>query len=137
MEDLAWHYPAEPVERAAVRFCEAVAKWRGKPELETVRVIHFHDVLDLTYAIKYKKRSKDPATPAMTIESLVHSNPTSPTLGATQPSLPKSNRPPIEHYFIVPQSLTGRKRQRSMDDGERLAKRVHGGVVVSAVPSQT
>ena len=36
MEDLAWQYPAEPVERAAVRFCEAVAKWRGKPELETV-----------------------------------------------------------------------------------------------------
>ena len=36
MEDLAWHYPAEPVERAAVRFCEAVARWRGKPELETV-----------------------------------------------------------------------------------------------------
>ncbi len=36
MEDLAWQYPAEPVERAAVRFCEAIAKWRGKPELETV-----------------------------------------------------------------------------------------------------
>lgn len=38
MEDLAWQYPAEPVERAAVRFCEAVSRWRGKPELETVRV---------------------------------------------------------------------------------------------------
>ena len=36
MEDLAWQYPAEPVERAAARFCEAIAKWRGKPELETV-----------------------------------------------------------------------------------------------------
>jgi hypothetical protein len=36
MEDLAWQYPAEPVERAAVRFCEAIEKWRGKPELETV-----------------------------------------------------------------------------------------------------
>lgn len=36
MEDLAWQYPAEPVERAAVRFCEAIARWRGKPELETV-----------------------------------------------------------------------------------------------------
>jgi hypothetical protein len=36
MEDLAWQYPAEPIERAAVRFCEAIAKWRGKPELETV-----------------------------------------------------------------------------------------------------
>jgi hypothetical protein len=37
MEDLAWQYPAEPVERAALRFCEALARWRGKPELETVR----------------------------------------------------------------------------------------------------
>lgn len=37
MEDLAWQYPAEPVERAAVRFCEAIARWHGKPELETVR----------------------------------------------------------------------------------------------------
>ena len=26
----------EPVERAALRFCEALAEWRGKPELETV-----------------------------------------------------------------------------------------------------
>ena len=39
MEDLAWQYPAEAVERAACRFCEAVARWRGKPELETVRLI--------------------------------------------------------------------------------------------------
>ena len=42
MEDLAWQYPAEPVERAALRFCEATAKWRGKPELETVRVFRFN-----------------------------------------------------------------------------------------------
>ena len=40
MEDLAWRYPAEPVERAALRFCEALARWRGKPELETVRPHH-------------------------------------------------------------------------------------------------
>ncbi|ETW83342.1 hypothetical protein HETIRDRAFT_474499, partial [Heterobasidion irregulare TC 32-1] len=37
MEDLAWQYPAEPVERAALRFCEAIAKWRGRPELETYK----------------------------------------------------------------------------------------------------
>ena len=36
MEDLAWRHPTEPVERAALRFCEAIARWRGKPELETV-----------------------------------------------------------------------------------------------------
>jgi hypothetical protein len=41
MEDMAWQYPAENVERAAVRFCEAVAKWRGKPELETVSPLFF------------------------------------------------------------------------------------------------
>ncbi|KAK2459870.1 hypothetical protein APHAL10511_008070 [Amanita phalloides] len=37
MEDIAWQYPAEPVERAALRFCEAIARWRGKPELETYK----------------------------------------------------------------------------------------------------
>ena len=41
MEDLAWQFPAETVERAAVRFCEAIARWRGKPELETVRLATF------------------------------------------------------------------------------------------------
>jgi hypothetical protein len=46
MEDLAWQYPAEPVERAAVRFCEAIAKWRGKPELETVSRHDFHFLLN-------------------------------------------------------------------------------------------
>ncbi|KAH7915600.1 hypothetical protein BJ138DRAFT_1141249 [Hygrophoropsis aurantiaca] len=116
MEDLAWHYPAEPVERAALRFCEAIAKWRGKPELET-----------------YKKKPKDFATPggsSMTIESLVHSNPTSPTSAAfpVQESVPKSNRPPIEKYFTPPSySGWGRnKRRRSFDDGEVPVKRAHG-----------
>ncbi|KAH9976485.1 hypothetical protein BJV74DRAFT_862093 [Russula compacta] len=33
--NLTWLYPAEPVERAALRYCEALARWRGKPELET------------------------------------------------------------------------------------------------------
>jgi len=42
MEGLDWQYPAENVERAAVRYCEAIARWRGKPELETVRsTTHF------------------------------------------------------------------------------------------------
>ncbi|KAF9238552.1 hypothetical protein BU15DRAFT_47614 [Melanogaster broomeanus] len=118
MEDLAWHYPAEPVERAAVRFCEAIARWRGKPELET------HLKLP---CVQYKKKPKEPATPGMSIESLVHSNPTSPTTGAfpVQPSPPKPKWPSIEQYFILPQPLSGRKRRRSFDDGDRFSKRVH------------
>lgn len=35
-EDLAYKFPSEPVERAIVRFCEAVARWRGLPELGNV-----------------------------------------------------------------------------------------------------
>ncbi len=34
--ELAKRYPAEPVERAALRFFEAIAHWRGLPELEQV-----------------------------------------------------------------------------------------------------
>lgn len=37
LEDLAYKFPAEPIERAVVRFCEAIANWRGLPELENVR----------------------------------------------------------------------------------------------------
>ncbi|KAG1737122.1 uncharacterized protein EDB91DRAFT_1141138 [Suillus paluster] len=113
MEDLAWHYPAEPVERAALRFCEAIAKWRGKPELETYT----------------KKQSNDVTASgsSMTIETLVHSNPTSPTMEgySVQPS--RSQRPPIEKYFIVPPSYIGRgKRRRSLDEADSSHKRVHG-----------
>ncbi|KAF9260033.1 hypothetical protein L218DRAFT_1079564 [Marasmius fiardii PR-910] len=93
MEDLAWQYPAEAVERAAVRFCEAMAKWRGKPELET-----------------YKKKpssSKPPETSsdelAMTIESLVHSNPSSPSGPyLTQRRDHHKRKPIIELYFLQP-----------------------------------
>ncbi|ESK95285.1 hypothetical protein Moror_3958 [Moniliophthora roreri MCA 2997] len=95
MEDLAWQYPAEPVERAAVRFCEAIAKWRGKPELET-------------YKKKPPKSSLAPSGAAsdeiqMSIESLVHSNPTSPTVSHRAPSRPQHHhKPTIELYFLQP-----------------------------------
>lgn len=41
LEDLTWRYPVEPVERTSLRFCEALAQWRGKPELEKVSP-HLH-----------------------------------------------------------------------------------------------
>ncbi|KAF8175807.1 hypothetical protein BJ912DRAFT_1064082 [Pholiota molesta] len=91
MEDLAWSYPAEPVERAAVRFCEAIQRWRGKPELET-----------------YKKKPEprgaaqdddDGGIAAMTIDALVHSNPTSPTMPHAQPRR-RLKKPSIEVYFM-------------------------------------
>ncbi|KAG1896929.1 uncharacterized protein F5891DRAFT_1130134 [Suillus fuscotomentosus] len=111
MEDLAWHYPAEPVERAALRFCEAIAKWRGKPELETYK----------------KKPPKDVGGSSMTIETLVHSNPTSPTMGAYSIQPSRSQRPAIEKYFIVPPSYIGRgKRRRSDGEAESSNKRAHG-----------
>lgn len=95
MEDLAWHYPAEPIERAALRFCEAVAKWRGKPELET-----------------YEKKPK-----GSTSHGLVKL--------AMESGLRPPQRPSIEKYFVVPQSVTtGRnKRRQSFDDGDRSFKR--------------
>lgn len=137
MEDLAWSYPAEPVERAAIRFCEAVAKWRGKPELET-----------------YKKKS--PSSPGMSINSLVHSNPSSPNLSnvtagtpyslaslgsmigqppqparATQtPPRPRRpvRRPSISAYFAGMTPRAGIKRGRDeweVEGREEGVKRVH------------
>ncbi|KAJ6561926.1 hypothetical protein B0H19DRAFT_1143038 [Mycena capillaripes] len=96
MEDLAWQYPAEPVERAAVRFCEAIEKWRGKPELET-----------------YKKKppgssssiaTGTPSSASMAIDTLVHGSPaTGGVVSGQMPALPRSTRKPsIDVYFPEP-----------------------------------
>ncbi|EIW57646.1 uncharacterized protein TRAVEDRAFT_150218 [Trametes versicolor FP-101664 SS1] len=131
MEDLAWQFPAEAVERAAVRFCEAIAQWRGKPELETYKKASW--IVD-------GKDERPPAasgsggvgpssgTAAMSIESLVHSNPTSPSTSNTLPTPvsatatapdTRPRRPMIDRYFTMPPSfaLHGRKRRR--EDGDR------------------
>ncbi|KLO17084.1 hypothetical protein SCHPADRAFT_937281 [Schizopora paradoxa] len=99
-EDLAYKFPAEPVERAVVRFCEAVASWRGQPELEN-----------------YKKKSKDKSkqavssanVAAMSIDSLVQSE------SGTLQSVVPPPRPPIEQYFTTPppQVVSPSKRRRS------------------------
>ncbi|CAE6468407.1 unnamed protein product [Rhizoctonia solani] len=74
LESLASRYSAEPVERAALRFCESVARWRGKPELET-----------------YKKSAPQTSQgPSIPIDQLINI-PISP-----------SPKPPIERYFHLP-----------------------------------
>ncbi|KAI0833594.1 hypothetical protein BC628DRAFT_1307798 [Trametes gibbosa] len=131
MEDLAWQFPAEAVERAAVRFCEAVAQWRGKPELETYKKaswISSKDDQPLSTSGGNGASSSSSGTAAMSIESLVHSNPTSPSTSNTIPtpvsatvSVPdaRPRRPMIDRYFTIPPSfaLHGRKRRR--EDGDR------------------
>ncbi|PCH42113.1 hypothetical protein WOLCODRAFT_163530 [Wolfiporia cocos MD-104 SS10] len=132
LEDLQWQFPAEAVERAAVRFCEAIARWRGKPELETYK--------KATWILGQREQRISVGTP-MSIDALVHSNPTSPSnnnTGAPAPQPPpqpqqpvrpeaRSRKPSIEKYFTMPQSLAmhGRKRRRSeiergADDGRRI-----------------
>ena len=129
MEDLAWQFPAEAVERAAVRFCEAIARWRGKPELETYKtaswIIGSKDQQRNGNGANGSTSSAAPA--AMSIESLVHSNPTSPSnsnaistpVSARPPESARRRRPQIDHYFTPPPSfaLSGRKRRR--DDADR------------------
>ncbi|KNZ72163.1 hypothetical protein J132_04444 [Termitomyces sp. J132] len=116
-EDLAWQSPAEPVERAAVRFCEAIARWRGKPELETYKkptqTSHGH-----SQAIS--------GTPSLSIASLVHSNPPTPTMAHTHPTISSRPRrprrkPSIDVYFsqhypsIHDTSWNPNKRRQSSD----------------------
>ncbi|KAJ7471454.1 hypothetical protein B0H11DRAFT_1867624 [Mycena galericulata] len=138
MEDLAWQYPAEPVERAAVRFCEAIEKWRGKPELET-----------------YKKkppssvRADTPSSASMAIDTLVHHGSPATSTPGTVASVPGSmSAPPPVHTMHVPRSTrkpsievyfpqpfpqrrhawnanrAGNKRMRSEDDGGEGATKV-------------
>ncbi|KAJ7301659.1 hypothetical protein DFH08DRAFT_760092 [Mycena albidolilacea] len=88
MEDLAWQYPAEPVERAAVRFCEAIEKWRGKPELET-----------------YKKKPPGslgtPSTVTGTPGSIALDTPGSINVGGAGPHR-STRKPSIDVYFPQP-----------------------------------
>lgn len=139
MEDLQWQYPAEAVERAAVRFCEAIARWRGKPELETVRR-SFSPLVPFAYRsvlmLQYKKapwivgqRERRASGAAMSIDALVHSNPTSPSNNhASPPSRQTSGqfrpeqrqrKPAIEKYFTQPQSLIAQNRKRRRSDQDR------------------
>ncbi|GLB40540.1 hypothetical protein LshimejAT787_0804110 [Lyophyllum shimeji] len=120
MEDLAWQYPAEPVERAAVRFCEAIAKWRGKPELETYKKTVPTPTYDYTQDITEAS--------SLSLDSLVHSNPPTPVLAhnntqATRPPRRPRRKPSIDVYFTQPSSSRGdtwksntNKRMRSPDD---------------------
>ena len=63
----------------------------------------------------------------MTIETLVHSNPSSPTMVGLLGQTPRSPKPAIEKYFIVPSSTGKGKRRRSLvDEGDSPNKRVHG-----------
>ncbi|KAF5381947.1 hypothetical protein D9615_004261 [Tricholomella constricta] len=112
MEDLAWQYPAEPVERAAVRFCEAIAKWRGKPELETYK----KPLQTPTYG--YTQEA--PGSSSLPMDSLVHSNPPTPTMANSTRTRRPRRKPSIDVYFTQPSPFRDtnwnpNKRMRSPD----------------------
>ncbi|EIN09937.1 hypothetical protein PUNSTDRAFT_52077 [Punctularia strigosozonata HHB-11173 SS5] len=114
-------YPAEAVERAALRFCEAVAKWRGKPELQSKGK---HNSAGATGS----PSSQTSGVNALPLDLLVRSNPESPTqplmpsfdpqtsASYATPSFPsaaqfplsqllnanKFGEAPIQRYFLAP-----------------------------------
>lgn len=47
LEDLTRLYPVEAIERKSLRFCEALGRWRGKPQLEKVSP-HLHSASTLS-----------------------------------------------------------------------------------------
>ncbi|EJF64870.1 hypothetical protein DICSQDRAFT_80644 [Dichomitus squalens LYAD-421 SS1] len=126
MEDLAWQFPAETVERAAVRFCEAIARWRGKPELETYKKASWiTGSKDQNQTSASANGAGSAGTGAMSIESLVHSNPASPTVStlptpvSARPSEPARRGPAIEQYFTMPPSFSLQNRKRRRDESDR------------------
>ncbi|EJU05057.1 hypothetical protein DACRYDRAFT_63411 [Dacryopinax primogenitus] len=84
--DLAGRFPPEPMERSALRFCEAVSRWRGRPELQ---------------ANPHKSRLRSmsivsqTSQSALSIASVIHPSP--------------SSRPAIDRWFVVP-SRSERRR---------------------------
>jgi len=142
MEDLAWRFPAEPIERAAVRFCEAIAKWRGKPELECVSPSSKACTLACAHVSpnsQYKKRAPtNTFSPGLPIESLVHSNPSTPTSYPNVNSRPTVQRgkmmlrrPSIDVYFTQPpffrENGWGQNKRPRLSDDPRPgpSKRIH------------
>ncbi|TCD63737.1 hypothetical protein EIP91_004988 [Steccherinum ochraceum] len=125
MEDLAWQFPAESVERAACRFCEAVAQWRGKPELETYKKASW------IAANKENAKATSP-TASMSIDSLVHASPQQqPSQTFNMPAdedhpSRRNKKATIDKYFTIPPSamLQGRKRRRSEVDRAEDARRI-------------
>ncbi|KZT52930.1 hypothetical protein CALCODRAFT_67586 [Calocera cornea HHB12733] len=131
--DLAGRYPPEPMERAALKFCEAVSRWRGRPELQSnvsrlpLSVPARHaDVCVCPQPKKNRIRSMSIASTtsqsAISIASLINA--------------PSPSRPPIERWFLTPtradrrRPLSGRaalgkgkrKRERDMSGDARKGK---------------
>ncbi|KAJ7193911.1 hypothetical protein GGX14DRAFT_587272 [Mycena pura] len=131
MEDLAWQYPAEPVERAAVRFCEAIEKWRGKPELENYK--------RKPHASSSPVMVVDtPGSSSMALDTMVQGNSVTGTTSGSARSahglmrMPRSTRKPSIHVYFpqpFPQRQTGwnrnrGKRMRSPDGGRESPTKV-------------
>ncbi|KAG8937235.1 hypothetical protein FRC02_000004 [Tulasnella sp. 418] len=102
LEDLSRKYPAEPIERAALRFCEAVANWRGRPELEST--------------LQYKARGSSPLVPdstglstTLSIHSLIHQQP--------------PPKPLIDRYFVSGRGLSSSSKRRDSTSSAGTSKR--------------
>ncbi|KZP00403.1 hypothetical protein CALVIDRAFT_560382 [Calocera viscosa TUFC12733] len=95
--DLAGRYPPEPMERAALKFCEAVSRWRGKPELQG------NPQKNRIRSMSIASSTASQSASALSITSLIH--PPSPTRG--------SLRPPIDRWFLTP-SRAERRRPLSV-----------------------
>lgn len=95
-----------------------------------------HPLLTAAYYLQYKKapwivsqRERRASGAAMSIDALVHSNPTSPSNNhATPPRQPsaqqfrpeqRQRKPAIEKYFTQPQSLIAQSRKRRRSDQDR------------------
>ncbi|KAF6755362.1 hypothetical protein DFP72DRAFT_811588 [Ephemerocybe angulata] len=97
LEELAKRFPAEPVERAAIRFCEAIAKWRGKPELEMVSSFASSNPNFCVFGSAMAGMGMmSPGVSGM--ESFVHSNPTSPVV-ASKAKEKRKRKTGIGAYF--------------------------------------
>ncbi|KAF8318051.1 uncharacterized protein EI90DRAFT_3021208 [Cantharellus anzutake] len=123
--DLSKRYPAEPVERAALRFLEAIAQWRGLPELEQYkeRVRKANTVATQPSASLERRRG------SLSISSLVH--PTfEPSSSAISSQLNTPVTSPVLKYFVVPKYVIASlppypSKKRVRDEGpEAEAKRL-------------
>jgi len=123
--ELAKRYPAEPVERAALRFLEAIAHWRGLPELEQYK----ERVRKTNTVAAQPATSSERRRGSLSISSLVHPTEAFDPAPESNPSATESTPipAPILKYFVIPKCVVASppsspsfSKKRSRDEGSEF-----------------
>jgi len=121
LQELSRRYPPEPVERAALRFFESVAEWRGTPELEAYKAQRLQGGATTPFTSKIAPEQAK----VIMEEGSASDAPESNNMGERDRSTTPTS--PILRYFDVPKEL-----QRSTPSHQTPASTPYSGSIGSS-----